>query len=93
MSTQDVEMSRSLASVRIHVERVIGLMKSRYSILRGTLLIQLVNSRKLESENAILSTVDKIVCSCALLANLGDGIVEHMKTYRKKEEKLRSNYP
>ncbi|XP_022807417.1 uncharacterized protein LOC111344455 [Stylophora pistillata] len=33
----DVERSRGIASVRIHVERVIGLLRRKYTILEGTL--------------------------------------------------------
>ena len=33
----DVEQSPGIASVRIHVERVIGLLRRKYTILEGTL--------------------------------------------------------
>ena len=32
---KDVEMSKQLSKVQIHVERVIGLVKNRYTILKG----------------------------------------------------------
>jgi hypothetical protein len=35
-SAKDVEMSRMLSAVMIHIERVIGLMKNRFIILQGT---------------------------------------------------------
>ena len=34
-STKDVETSRSLSSVRIHIEHVIGLLKYTFAILQG----------------------------------------------------------
>ncbi len=33
----DVERSRKLSSVRVHVERVIGLLRNKYTILHGIL--------------------------------------------------------
>jgi hypothetical protein len=33
---EEVETSRRMALIRIHIERVIGLLKNRFSILKGT---------------------------------------------------------
>lgn len=71
----DVELSRKISSVRIHVERVIGLMKNRFTILKGTLPIQTIKQIKNEHDNEELASIDKIVYVCAALTNLGEGIV------------------
>ena len=33
----DVETTKGIANVRIHVERVIGFLRSKYTMLQGTL--------------------------------------------------------
>ena len=38
----DVDWSRELSIVRIHVERVIGVLKLKYTILQGTLPISVI---------------------------------------------------
>ena len=38
----DVEETRSVANVRIYIERVVGAVRQRYTILSGTLPILLV---------------------------------------------------
>jgi hypothetical protein len=76
-SAEDVESSRMLSSVRIHVERVIGLMKNRFAILQGTLPLRLIKSIKDESDQTDLASIDKIVGCCAILTNLSGGIVYH----------------
>ncbi len=38
----EVENTRTLANVRIHVERVIGLVRQKYAILKGTLPVDYV---------------------------------------------------
>ena len=41
---EEFERSKQLSQVRIHVERCIGLLKSKYTILKGTLPICLVKN-------------------------------------------------
>ncbi len=66
----EVEQSRRIANVRIHVERVIGLIRQKYSLLSGTQPIDFVISK----ENNI-PLLDKIVTVCCILTNLCDSVI------------------
>ena len=70
LSQREVEFSRQLSNVRIHVERAIGRMKN-YKILQSTLPISLIK-RDHETESAM---IDKIVFTCAALCNLHPPLV------------------
>ena len=56
MSTEDVRCGRQIASLRIHVERVIGRIKT-YAILRGTM------------PNSLMRLANQIISVCAWLTN------------------------
>ena len=75
LSAKEVETSRKISSVRIHIERIIGLMKNRYTILKGPLPIIVIKSFSDEVEDSELASIDKILHVCASLTNLGEGIV------------------
>ena len=73
LSRHEVEKSRQLARIQIHVERVIGALKSRYTILQSRLPISLL--KREEDKDLGIATVDKLLVVCAVLTNLGEPIV------------------
>ena len=75
LSAQDVEISRKISSVRIHIERVIGLIKHRFAILQGTLPLTTIKSLNDEADDNNVARIDKMIRSCAIHVNLSDGIV------------------
>ena len=75
LSPKEVELSRQIASVRIHVERIIGLVKNRYKILDRSLPTTLIKSISDEANDCDITSVDKLVTVCCALVNLGGGIV------------------
>ena len=70
LSAKEVEVSWKIASVRIHIEKVIGLLKNIYTIFQRILPLSI----KDEAVSATLANCDKIVTVCAALANLGESI-------------------
>ena len=66
ISLQEFECSKKIAKVRIHVERVIGLLKNKYTILQGTLPVTFLK-RKNDIDTAFM---DKVLIVCSALVNL-----------------------
>ena len=61
----DVDWSREISVVRIHVERVIGVLKQKYTILQNIVPISLMKDTK-----GTTSTIDKIVRVCCACLNI-----------------------
>lgn len=71
----DVEHSRGIANVRIHVERVIGLLRRKYTVLKGTMPTDFLKcdpSGPLESQ---VPLVDRILRVCSALVNFCPSVV------------------
>ena len=66
----EVEQTRRIANVLIHVERVIGLIRQKYTLLTGTQPIDFLISRGND-----IPMLDKVVLVCCALVNLCDSIV------------------
>ena len=52
LSALEIEETHSIANVRIHVKRVIGVVRQRYSILTGTLPIDFITKSDKEDTNS-----------------------------------------
>lgn len=61
----DLESTRTIATLRIHVERVIGLLKRKFHIFRETIPVSM-----LSNASDSLGALDKIVVICSALLNL-----------------------
>ena len=62
----EFESTRGLAAVRIHVERVIGLVRNKYTIIQSTIPISLCKT----TTPGELPSVDKMVRVCCALCNI-----------------------
>lgn len=70
LSDSEVRKTRALASVRIHVERVIGHLRRKFPLLSSTIPITL-----LQSDDSDSCTIDKIVHVACALCNLCESVV------------------
>lgn len=62
----EIEATRHIAHVRIHVERVIGVVKNKFRIFKGPLPISLLKVGNTEE----VCILDKIVTVCSALLNV-----------------------
>ena len=73
----DVEKTRGITNVRIHVERVIGLLRNKYTILEGTLPTDFLRGSANEPPDSQVPIIDQILRVCFALVNLCPPIVPY----------------
>lgn len=76
LSTKEVETTRWLARVRIHIERVIGQLRKKYKILQQTLSINMIQHSSDSKKNNCL--LDRILIVTAVLINLSPSVVNKL---------------
>lgn len=65
LSRKEIESAREVSCVRIHVERVIGMFRQKYTILGSTLPVSLIRVK--QNGKVKDSLIDKIVLACCAL--------------------------
>ena len=71
LSPLEIETTRKIANCRIHVERVIGCVRQKYTILGSTLPIDYL----LTKDDSNITKIDQMVHVCCSLTNLCEPIV------------------
>ena len=70
-----LKKTRGIARVRIHVERVIGLLCRKYTILENTLPVDLLTCNPNGNPQVQVPMIDRIIRVCSGLVNLCGAIV------------------
>ena len=71
LSKAQVDLSRQLSRVRIHVERIIGVVRQKYTILHSTLPINSIMCSEAQED----SVIDKVVTVSCALCNCCNSVV------------------
>ena len=71
LSQKEVETSKQLSHVWIHVERIIGLPKNKYTILKGPLSTVVVKHK----DDTDFARIGKLLVVCSALTNLSTSVV------------------
>ena len=70
LSRHKVDWPREISHVRIHVERIISLLKAKYTILKGVIPISL-----LKNNSNDICTIDSVITVCSALCNMCESVV------------------
>ena len=68
------DTTRRIATVKFHMERLIGKIKNRFRILEGPLPVTFIKSLIDECGEYLVPTIDKLVTVCVSLVSLSTGI-------------------
>ena len=72
LSRIEIDKARQLSRVRIHVERVIGVLRNKYTLLQSTLPINLLMR---DSGDPNIAVIDKIATVCCALCKCCESVV------------------
>lgn len=71
LSAFKIEQNRKIAHLRIHVERVIGLVRNKYTILQSILPLHYLTCE----DSTTIPIIDKIAKECCALTNLCESVI------------------